>query len=556
MLVHGTVTSGSDGIFNVVGLSNVFLGELVYFKFPKSTWTGQVFNIEKNGNINVVLLSGSTKQIFSSDKVYGSRYAPMVKTGYSVLGQVLRPTGECVNDVDFSKQQFFIDKLFNTKWSYIETNAPGITKRFPVKTPVLTGINAVDTLIPIGCGQRELIIGDKNCGKTTLGVTIILNQRYVNRTFNANWRLLESYSYSTSYINNSLRPCIYVSVGQRRSEISRIYNTFKNLNVMNYVTILFSCADDNPGLQYISPYAGTAIGEWFRDRGYNSIIVTDDLSNHAVAYRQLSLLLRRPPGREAYPGDIFYIHSRLLERSAQLAKHHGSGSLTSFPLIETKGNDISAFIPTNVISITDGQIYLSLDMILQGIRPAINIGLSVSRIGSSAQYEILADLSKKLKKDYVLYQSYKGVEKIGGITDPVVLSYIKRGRRILQFFKQSLFETCELVDQIICLFNLVEGYVDNVLEYLIGLYFKFIFNSGISGLFLSENDNHNLGILVSFHSIYEPFFFTHSISLISKQLNLWSSTYQAFFIAEVQPRIRERDVSDYRKALAGFFKNL
>jgi len=382
------------------GLDAAFIGEVVYFKNKNSSLKGQILNLEKK-EVKIALLKGEQSELEVNDLIFRTYKTVEVPVGMSILGRVLSPLGECLNEVEFDRYDYLYKNAIMSGLFEIERNAAGIIEREPVRKPLMTGINVIDFFIPIGCGQRELVIGDNNTGKTSLCVTVVIHQSYWNNVLNSVWRDLENSLKTVAHY--SLSPCIYVWVGARRSEAMRIKNLLKVSNALNYTSIVFTAADEPAALQYLAPYSGVSIGEWFRDRGHDALVVYDDLSQQAVAYRQMSLILRRPPGREAYPGDIFYVHSRLLERAGQMNKNKGGGSVTALPVVETKAGDISSYIPTNVISITDGQVFLSLELINKGIRPSVSIGLSVSRVGSSAQYPIMTNLSKKLKADYALY---------------------------------------------------------------------------------------------------------------------------------------------------------
>lgn len=436
-------------------------------------------------------------------------------------------------------------------YSPVEQNAPGIIEREPVRIPFLTGINAIDTFIPIGCGQRELIIGDHSTGKTSLAITTIINQKKVNNRLNGNWRIAENkitinneivQGASLLYKNASFIPCIYVGVGQKRSEIARIKKLLEVIGVFEFTSIVFTSSDEPASIQFIAPYAGCTIGEWYRDNGYKSVVIYDDLSQHAVAYRQMSLLLRRPPGREAYPGDVFYVHSRLLERAAQLHRNIGGGSLTALPIIETRGGDISAYIPTNVISITDGQIFLSSDLANKGVRPSINIGLSVSRVGSSAQTPLMRELSRKLKGNYAFYNTYKGVDKLGGDLDPIILSYIQRGVRIDEFFKQDLYEPFTYIKQVIGVYCLINGLVDGIESKYINVFFNLLFSNEFAEKYIKDVQFHFINDANDIESWLYSNMMEHSDKL-NEDVHAWCSATAEFFIEELQPRLM-RDKSN------------
>jgi F-type H+-transporting ATPase subunit alpha len=526
----GKIKSIQDSVIIASGLENVFVGEVVKFKSNNSNLAGQVLNLEKS-QVRIVMISGNQSQLKSNDLVFRTFKEVTTRSGYGILGRVISPLGDCYNEDDIDNYSLLFNDTCLIEEVPVEVSSPGIIERESVKIPFLTGINVIDCLIPVGCGQRELIIGDQNTGKTSLAISAIINQKLINNVINKNWRNLENEIKIDRHSN--FITCVYVTIGTRRSEGARLRKTLEKMGSLEYTTMVYSHADQPAALQFIAPYSGCAIGEWFRDRGYRSIVVYDDLSAHAVAYRQMSLLLRRPPGREAYPGDVFYVHSRLLERAAQLHRNKGGGSLTALPIIETKGGDISAFIPTNVISITDGQIFLSSQLANQGIRPAVNVGLSVSRVGSSAQYDSMNTISKKIKSDYSLYQNYKGVEKLGGEIDPLIVSYIARGKRLSLFFQQSLYETLRLYEQLVCLFALSEGFVDKIDLKCINSFFKLLFNSNLAGKYMSYE---YYPYVYKINEI-ECFFLNNNITLFKSELSNWLNEYNLFFINNIQPRL-------------------
>ena len=371
----GSVLTVGDGIARAYGLSNAQYGELV--EFSNGT-QGIVLNLEED-NVGIVLL-GSSTDIKEGDTVKRTSRIASVKVGEGIVGRVVDTLGNPIDGKGELKGELYEMPL--------ERKAPGVIFRQPVNEPLQTGIKSVDAMIPIGRGQRELIIGDRQTGKTAVAVDAIINQKKINESGDEKQKLY----------------CIYVAVGQKRSTVRQIQKTLEEAGAMEYTTIVAATASDSAPLQFLAPYTGCAMGEYFRDNGMHALIIYDDLSKQAVAYRQMSLLLRRPPGREAYPGDVFYLHSRLLERAAKLSDEHGGGSLTALPIIETQGGDVSAFIPTNVISITDGQIFLETELFNQGIRPAINVGLSVSRVGSSAQTKAMKKVSGSMKLELAQYR--------------------------------------------------------------------------------------------------------------------------------------------------------
>lgn len=458
--LYGTVLSIKDGIVETDGPLNIRFGELVCFKNTNSSLYGMVSNIEKNffgATLYKIVLLFNDSLIKSNDYVYrikdqsiSKAVFPRIKVGYESIGKLLSATGIVLNryDLNTNKQLAYDELNYTTKDLFIR--APGIIQREPVKNPMYTGIHLIDAFFPIGRGQRELIIGDRTTGKTSIAVTSILNQLVTNKDI-------------SSYLNvpNIVDVyCIYVAIGQKRNSVIRVYNTLKKNKALNYTAIVSASSADTAALQYFAPYAGCALGEFFMDKGHDALIIFDDLSKHAVAYRQMSLLLRRPPGREAYPGDIFYKHSSLLERSAQMNKNCGGGSLTAFPIIETQSGDVSAYIPTNVISITDGQIYLDTDLFNKGIRPAINVGLSVSRVGSSAQNLTMKKLGTKLKLKYSEYKKFEGVGAMSSDVDPSIVNIINTGLRLVELFKQR--DPRNKLQQIVLSYIAVNGYLDTV----------------------------------------------------------------------------------------------
>lgn len=515
----GIISTIQDNIVIVNGLNNVTVGELVNFLDPSdSTIQGYVMNIESD-LVKIVLIKGSQKLLSQGQFAYRAYHLPTTKAGFGVLGQILSPLGVVINDSDFSMEDLVRIKTYATEIVPIFQVSAGIIERDPVARPFLTGITSIDCFLPIGCGQRELIIGDNNTGKTSLAVTILLNQRQVNNNYYSKWRSFEA---SSNFIRTSIfsdfAPCIYVFIGKKRSEGVRLKNVFLKRQTFNYMTFMFTSSDDLASIQYLAPYAGTALGEWFRDHGYHAAIVYDDLSEHAVAYRQISLLLRRPPGREAYPGDIFYIHSKLLERSSQISKKLCGGSLTALPIIETKGGDISGYIPTNVISITDGQVFLSTRLFNEGIRPAIELGLSVSRVGSKAQYDAMKHVCKKIKNDYALYRAYASLAKVSSDLDPTLLRYIARGIKLNHFFVQGLYERVRFGRQVIALYAFGKGYLDDIDNNHVSIFFKVFFegffftsyteDKSFSELMLSKYFGENLttfecGLMVNSFDLYE-----------------------------------------------------
>jgi F-type H+-transporting ATPase subunit alpha len=478
LIVTGKIESLQDGIFICSGLNQCFVGEVIAFGNMLSELRGIVMDITQS-IVKIVHLSGDFKKGKVGDIAYRTYHSFTTIAGFGVLGLALSILGECLNVEDLSKDDFS-KHLLSLEMIPVSAKAPSITMREPVRVPAYTGITSIDTLIPVGKGQRELLIGDKGVGKTTLALTIILNQRRFNNV--AYWRQCERvadyYGYSRNFV-----PCFYVTIGQRRVEVARIKNLLIKSNAMYYTCIVYAGCDAPAAVQYMAPYTACAMGEWFRGKSYSAIIVYDDLTQHAIAYRQMSLLLRRPPGREAYPGDIFYIHSKLLERSAQLSNILGGGALTAFPVIETKSGDISAYIPTNVISITDGQIFLSKEIMNKGIRPAVNLNLSVSRVGAAAQVPSMAYVSKFLKRQYSMYKRYEGIDRLGGDIDSYVMDYIIRGRNIDRYFIQRSYKTRKSFYSIVPIFLLCSGLLDSISSLWITGYIKFILNKKVISFF-------------------------------------------------------------------------
>lgn len=446
----GEVITVSDGVAKVSGLNTLMSGECVRFA---SGAIGMALNL--NPTTTDIVLYKNADTIREGDYVYAIGKMNMIPVGMSLLGRILNPLGEALDDKE---------PLTNLPQVPVFTGAPGIVDRDKVQTPVQTGIKAIDTLVPIGRGQRELIIGDRQTGKTTLILDTIINQRYQNeRATNLKDKLF----------------CIYVAIGQKQSSVREIMQTLQKYGAMDYTVIVSASASDSAALQYLAPYAGCAIGEYFRDNGMNAIIFYDDLSKHAVAYREMSLLLKRPSGREAYPGDVFYLHSKLLERAAKMNAEKGGGSLTAIPVIETQEGDVSAYVPTNVISITDGQIFLESSLFHQGVRPAVNVGLSVSRVGSAAQNEAIKKLSGSLKLDLSQYREVLNFAQLSSDLDENTQKLLNRGARLTEVMKQKPYQPLSLAQEIISLFAGVNGYLDEipleeVADFLTGLlaYFR------------------------------------------------------------------------------------
>ncbi len=423
----GKVVEVGDGVARIEGLSDVGYSEII--DFGPSAGSGQVYGLALNleqYSVGAVIF-GDFTQVHEGQEVKTTGKILQVPVGESLIGRVVDALG---NPLDGKGKVV-------TKTHYpVEKIAPGVIERESVNTPLQTGIKAIDSLIPIGRGQRELIIGDRSTGKTTIAVDTIINQKDV--------------------------VCIYVAIGQKVSKIAQLVAKLEELGAMDHTIVVVASASDSATMQYLAPYSGAAMGEYFMDLGKDALIIYDDLSKHAWAYRQLSLLLRRPSGREAYPGDVFYLHSRLLERAAKLNKEHGGGSLTALPIIETQANDVSAYIPTNVISITDGQIYLEPDLFFQGVRPALNVGISVSRVGGAAQTKEMKQVAGRLKLDLAQFRELAAFAQFASDLDPGTKQQIERGRRITEVLKQPPYSPVALEDQVSSLWAVTNGYMDEV----------------------------------------------------------------------------------------------
>ena len=428
----GQVLSVGDGIARIHGLDKVQAGEMV--EFPGGI-KGMALNLESD-NVGVVIF-GSDREIREGDTVKRTGAIVDVPVGKGLLGRVVDPLG---NPLDGK------GPIVGAERRRVDVKAPGIIPRRSVHEPMQTGLKAVDSLIPVGRGQRELIIGDRQTGKTAIALDTIINQKSVNATGDEKQKLY----------------CIYVAIGQKRSTVAQIVKTLEQFGAMEYTTVVAATASDPAPLQFLAPFAGCTIGEYFRDNGMHAVIIYDDLSKQAVAYRQMSLLLRRPPGREAYPGDVFYLHSRLLERAAKLNDENKSGSLTALPVIETQANDVSAYIPTNVISITDGQIFLETELFYQGIRPAVNVGISVSRVGSSAQIKAMKQVSGTMKSDLAQYREMAAFAQFGSDLDAVTQRLLNRGQRLTELLKQPQFAPFPVEEQVVSIYAGTRGYLDKL----------------------------------------------------------------------------------------------
>ena len=421
----GVVEEVGDGIVLLQGLQGTLMGEMI--RFPKSNIYGVALNLTKE-NVGVIVL-GDWEKIEEGETAESTGQVLQIPVGPELVGRVVNPLGEPVDGKGEIKAK---------ETSLVEKIAPGVITRESVSQPVQTGIKAIDSMIPIGRGQRELIIGDRGTGKTSLAIDTIINQKGEDMI------------------------CVYVAIGQKESKVAKIVAKLREIGAMDYTIIVVAGASDSAALSYLAPYSGAAMAEYYRDSGKDALIVYDDLSKHAASYRQISLLLRRPPGREAYPGDVFYLHSRLLERAAKLGPDHGGGSLTALPIIETQAGDVSAYIPTNVISITDGQIYLESDLFYGGVRPALNVGLSVSRVGSAAQTKAMKAVAKQLRLDLAQFRELAAFAQFGSDLDKETAERIERGKRLTEILKQPNFEPISLAHQVIAIYIATTGLLDDI----------------------------------------------------------------------------------------------
>ncbi len=438
----GRVLSAGDGIARIHGLDSAAAGELL--EFPHGVF-GMVLNLEED-NVGAALF-GEAQMIKEGDEVRRTNRIAEVPVGDALLGRVVDGLGHAIDGKG---------EIAAAEYRRIEVKAPGIIERQPVKEPLQTGIKAIDSMIPIGRGQRELIIGDRQTGKTAVAIDTIINQKGGDVV------------------------CIYVAIGQKRSTVAQVVDKLAKFGAMDYTIVVAATASDAAPLQFIAPYCGCAMGEYFRDNGRHALVIYDDLSKQAVAYRQLSLLLRRPPGREAYPGDVFYLHSRLLERAAKMSKERGGGSLTALPIIETQAGDVSAYIPTNVISITDGQIFLETDLFFSGVRPAVNPGISVSRVGGSAQIKAMKQVAGSLRIELAQYREMAAFAQFGSDLDAATQKQLSRGVRLVEILKQPQYEPLSVERQVLMIFAATSGELDDIPENAVGKYerdlFRFVEN--------------------------------------------------------------------------------
>lgn len=428
----GNVIMVGDGIAKVYGLDNVRSGEKVEFS---SGVSGLALNLEVD-SVGIVIL-GDDHDIKEGDVVKRTNEIMQVPVGRGLLGRVVDALG---NPIDGK------GPLQNPEYTQVEIKAPGIIERKSVHEPLQTGVKAIDALIPIGRGQRELIIGDRQTGKTAIAVDTIINQKYAHQSGSDSDKVY----------------CVYVAIGQKRSTVARLVKKLEDSGAMEYSVVVAATASDPATMQFLAPYTGCAIGEYFRDNSQHSLLVYDDLSKHAVAYRQMSLLLRRPPGREAFPGDVFYLHSRLLERAAKLSDAKGGGSLTALPIVETQAGDVSAYIPTNVISITDGQIFLETNLFYRGIRPAVNVGISVSRVGSAAQTKGIKKVAGSIKLELAQYREMESFAQFGSDLDASTQKLLARGERLIELLKQPQYSPLKVEEQVIVIYAGVKGYTDSI----------------------------------------------------------------------------------------------
>jgi len=420
----GSVISVGDGIARIYGLENVMAGELIEFPHDVS---GIALNLEED-QVGAVLL-GEYQEIREGDEVRRTRRIMSVPVGEALIGRVVDGLGRPIDDKG---------PIATSEFSPIERLAPGVVDRQPVREPVQTGLKAIDAMIPIGRGQRELIIGDRQTGKTAIALDTIINQKGGDLI------------------------CVYVAIGQKRSTVAQVVKTLENYGAMEYTIVVAATASDPAPMQYVSPYSGCAMGEYFRDKGKHALCIYDDLSKHAAAYREISLLLRRPPGREAYPGDVFYLHSRLLERAAKLSNENGGGSLTALPFIETQAGDVSAYIPTNVISITDGQIFLQSDLFNSDVRPAVNVGISVSRVGGNAQVKAMRQVAGSLRLELAQYRALEAFAQFGSDLDKASQQQLNRGVHLVEILKQNQYSPLPVEKQVLVIFAGTNAYLDDL----------------------------------------------------------------------------------------------
>jgi proton translocating ATP synthase F1 alpha subunit len=468
---RGKVLSVVDGIAIVNGLKNVKSGETLEFFDSNNKFSVKGMALNLNVHSIGAVLFGDERLVKPGDIVKGTSTVISINVGKELLGRVVNPLGDVIDGGAVLSKKLEIEK--------VDIKAPGIVYRMSVHEPMLTGIKAIDSLVPIGRGQRELIIGDRQTGKTSVAIDAILNQKFENKKLD---------------VKNLY--CIYTAIGQKRSSIAKLVSLLNSLEARSYTIIVAATASEAAPLQYLAPYSGCTISEYFRDNGMHALIIYDDLSKQANAYRQMSLLLRRPPGREAYPGDVFYLHSRLLERAAKLSKSKGAGSLTALPIVETQLGDVSAYIPTNVISITDGQIFLEANLFYNGIKPAVNVGLSVSRVGSSAQLLAMKRVAGSLKLELAQYREVAGFAQFGSNLDETTSNLLRRGNQLTKLLNQDIYKPVPVEFQIVLLYGAVNNYLSQLPDLILPFYqeslFKFLIESKVFGVHALILRNNNL----------------------------------------------------------------
>ena len=552
----GKIFSIKDNIIYCTNTtSNSFIGEVVIFNKKETTsiensqlCEGCIFEASAS-NFKILLIQGEQQSLCIGDEIYGTSKTIRIKVGFSILGKTINPFGKILAHHvigESTSTDKVLETLFETEYVYITSSSPGIIDRKKVSKPLLTGINSIDCLFPIGLGQRQLIIGDNNTGKTSLAVSAIINQREFNKNSKSRYNKYNKFTY--------FKPCIYVSIGQKRSEVIRIQKVLSNFDSDWFTSIIFTSSDNLPIIQYYAPYTGCVMGEWFMNKGYDCVLVFDDLSKHSVAYRQITLLLRRPPGREAFPGDVFFLHSRLLERSAQLSSDNGEGTLTSLPIIETLCGDVSSYIPTNVISITDGQIFLNKELLNRGVIPAVDLNLSVSRVGSSSQFKFMVSMSKLIKMQLSLYRQFKDAELLGSGASESVKIYVNRGKRLTLFFTQPLFSTTSYLKQVIYLYCLGEGFADKIDLRLTKFFLASIFNIQYYS-YISKN---NSVLYLDFFrdmNICEDNLSIVDYDFISSKLYKFMFSFTLFFQSIIVPIITEFKDQSYIWSLVANYKD-